>query len=263
MRATSLLFSCAGHALALTLLATVSLALSRPPPPEDLTTIRVSLASLPLGRSPGAAPSAKAVAVPAPPSEPKPAAATPTPPKPVEPAPKKKEVRPVKPVTKAEAAQKPAEQAPPPQPQPAGTQESAPAPDAQAQPGAPAPDAATASADLTGPAAQPVGGAGSVMARGESGAGDAYLGLVQTKIGRRWQPSSASASGRTFAEAVVGFRIGPGGEVLDVAIVQSSELSVFDREALRAVTESSPMPPPPMRFRAGGLSILFTFTYRP
>ncbi len=102
----------------------------------------------------------------------------------------------------------------------------------------------------------------SVKASGSAGAGDAYLGLVQSKIGRRWHPSAASTAGRPSLEAVVSFRIGSRGQVLTPELFKSSGLSIFDRSALRAVMESNPLPPPPTRFREAGLDIQFTFTYR-
>jgi periplasmic protein TonB len=102
----------------------------------------------------------------------------------------------------------------------------------------------------------------SVKANGSAGAGDAYLGLVQSKIGRRWHPSAASTAGRPSLEAVVSFRIGSRGQVLTPELFKSSGLSIFDRSALRAVMESNPLPPPPTRFRDAGLDIQFTFTYR-
>ncbi len=85
---------------------------------------------------------------------------------------------------------------------------------------------------------------------------------MQSKIGRRWQPSAASTQGRAVLEAIVSFRIGANGEILEPTIFQASGLSVYDREALRAVVEANPLPPPPLRFRAAGLKIQFSFTYR-
>ncbi len=102
----------------------------------------------------------------------------------------------------------------------------------------------------------------SVQASGSAGAGDAYLGLVQSKVGRRWHPSAASTAGRPFLEAVVSFHIGSRGQVTGAVLFENSGLSVFDRSALRAVMESDPLPPPPTRFRDAGLDIQFTFTYR-
>jgi protein TonB len=97
----------------------------------------------------------------------------------------------------------------------------------------------------------------------EEGVDDFYLGLVQRKIGRRWQPSAASARGQAGVSTVVTFRIGPEGEVIAPIVRESSGLSVFDRQALRAVVDSAPLPAPPPRFSRSGLQIHFRFVYNP
>jgi TonB family protein len=254
-----------GHLVFLVLLGMASTLLKQtPPPPPD--TIRISFGELP--RSGGArrrearqaqispAPAAKEEPKPAPPvvkpkGEPKPKEAPKAEPKP----PAAKPAEAVKPVTKGQAEKAPEKLVPAPSPGAPGATGTAPA---GAKEALPAPGGASAE----GPGPQSLGGGASVQAWGDLGAGDSYLGLVQSKIGRRWQPSAASTQGRAVLEAIVSFRISASGEILEPAIFQASGLSVYDREALRAVVEANPLPPPPARFRAAGLSIQFSFTYR-
>ncbi|MCB9516481.1 MAG: TonB family protein [Candidatus Krumholzibacteriia bacterium] len=276
MKPVHLALSFAGHLLALAALVLLSSALRAPvqPPPP---TIRIAFGTLPELRSssreaqaelpndietPPAeetpkeeATKAKPEERPAPKPEEKAPAAEKTAPTPEAPKPKPTEA--VKPVTQPADASAPALPAPDTE-----TEESAEA-SSPAVPGSDLPAAAepAAPAEGTGEAEAAPRGA-SVLARGDAGAGDAYLGLVQSKIGRRWQPSAASTGGRPLLETVVAFRIGARGEVIEPTVFQGSGLSVYDREALRAVMESNPLPPPPARFRGQGLNIQFTFTYR-
>ncbi len=100
-----------------------------------------------------------------------------------------------------------------------------------------------------------------VQASSNDGVSDFYLSRIQQKIGRRWRPSPASTSGQQSAECLIHFRIGPGGEVIGPSVARSSGLSVFDRQALRAVLESGPLPAVPPRFASTGLEIRFLFRY--
>lgn len=266
MKPAHLIASFFGHLVFLVLLGTAtSIFKQSPPPPPD--TIRISFGELPRAgggkrradRGAAISPAPRetqkpAVPVAKPKETPKPAAKTPAKETPKE-APKPaatKAAEAVKPVTKAVAEKAPEKTVPPPGvtggtgTAPAGAKEAVPAPGTAEE----------------GPGAQAVGMGGSVQARGDLGAGDTYLGLVQSKIGRRWQPSASSTAGRAMLEAIVAFRISADGEIENAEIFQSSGLSVFDREALRAVVEANPLPAPPVRFRSAGLSIQFSFTYR-
>jgi TonB family protein len=102
---------------------------------------------------------------------------------------------------------------------------------------------------------------GTVQASSRDGVSDFYLARVQQKIGRRWRPTPGATAGRGKAECLVHFRIGPGGEVIAPTVARSSGLSVFDRQAIRAVLESSPLPEVPPRFARSGLEIRFRFSY--
>jgi TonB family protein len=115
--------------------------------------------------------------------------------------------------------------------------------------------------DVTAPPVTETNDGGAVQASSTEGVSDFYLARVQQKIGRRWRPSPASVPGRDRAECLVHFRIGPGGEVIGPSIARSSGLSVFDRQAIRAVLASGPLPEVPPRFSRTGLEIRFLFSY--
>lgn len=265
MKPVHLTLSFLGHLVFLVLLGTASTLLKQaPPPPPD--TIRISFGELPRAAGGRKREARGTKTIPAPREEPKPKPATPpkeTPkPKATLPAPKEQPKPPaakpaeaVKPVTKAQAEKTPPTAVPKPAPGLAGATGAA-ASGAKEGAAVPAPGAAE-----EGPGAQAVGAGASVQARGDLGAGDSYLGLVQSKIGRRWLPSAASTAGRPVLEAIVSFRISASGEIQEPTIFQGSGLSVYDREALRAVVEANPLPAPPARFRTGGLNIQFSFTY--
>ncbi len=112
-------------------------------------------------------------------------------------------------------------------------------------------------------AAEEVVAGGTVQASATEGVEDAYLRLVQQKIGRRWEVVPAYARGRSHVETVISFRIGADGRVLDPTVKVSSGLSVFDRQAQRAVLDASPLPRPPARFGDEGIRINFSFVYNP
>lgn len=140
---------------------------------------------------------------------------------------------------------------PPPKPKPAEVAK--PKPPAETTP-TPAPAVA--------PPATEVGEGALVGARVEGGVEDYYLALVEQTIGRRWKPTRASLAGRAEATAVVRFRVGLNGEVMGASVDAGSGLSVFDRQALRAVLDVPQLPKPPAR-HAAGLEIRFHFHYAP
>jgi len=104
----------------------------------------------------------------------------------------------------------------------------------------------------------------SVRMRAPEGMVDYYFGIMSSKIARRWSPPRSSARGRRGVEAVISFRVGAGGNILDVAVSQSSGLSHFDRLCERAVLAANPLPKPPSRYlQAGSLPIELTFSLNP
>jgi protein TonB len=89
-----------------------------------------------------------------------------------------------------------------------------------------------------------------------------YLRLVQSKIGERWIPPRAAATGGE--RAVILFEIQRDGRVLrEPSLERSSGNGFYDQSALRAVTEASPFPPLPPEFKSQSLVIHFAFEFQP
>ena len=99
----------------------------------------------------------------------------------------------------------------------------------------------------------------SIQVEEQSGLPDYYLALLQRKIDRRWEPSSAGERGGPKVSCLVRFRIGASGAILSPRVIEGSGFSVFDREALRAVISASPLPPPPAGSEAGKVPINVRF----
>ncbi len=88
-----------------------------------------------------------------------------------------------------------------------------------------------------------------------------WLQLVKNRINSNW---SVFLDNRSVSKnTVIGVRLGDDGKIMDVAIDESSGDDTFDRSAMRAVLQASPLPPltPETRdkvVRAGGLALRFT-----
>jgi len=88
-----------------------------------------------------------------------------------------------------------------------------------------------------------------------------WLDLVKNRINSNW---SVFLDNRSVARVtVIGVRLGNDGRVEDVAIDESSGDEAFDRSAIRAVLQATPLPPltPETRekvLQAGGLALRFT-----
>ena len=120
---------------------------------------------------------------------------------------------------------------------------------------APAPSSAPSlpAASATGPA-----GIGEAALTGLEG-GDfpytMYLDRMKVLVGSRWaRPQSA-----TGVPTVVYFRIERNGTIRDSTISTPSGNSHFDRAALRAVLEASPLPPLPPGYSGSYLGVHLTF----
>jgi TonB family protein len=131
------------------------------------------------------------------------------------------------------------------------------------------PETRTAAPELSDPPAEEsareaLDAATSMRMRAPEGMVDYYYGILRSKIARRWNPSNASARGRRGVEAVISFRVGAGGGILDVTVLESSGLSHFDRLCERAVLAADPLPKPPARYlQAGSLPIELIFSLNP
>jgi len=88
-----------------------------------------------------------------------------------------------------------------------------------------------------------------------------YLRLIQSKIGERWSPPRAAASGGE--RVIVLFEIQRDGQVREPTVEKSSGNALYDQSALRAITEASPFPPLPPEFKASSLRVHFGFEFSP
>lgn len=85
-----------------------------------------------------------------------------------------------------------------------------------------------------------------------------YLNRVEGIIARQWQPRQLGFRESTSRNCVVHFMIDRAGQVSQVTLVRSSGVTLFDREALRAV-RSGRLPPLPPRFPHRALGVTFIF----
>ena len=83
-----------------------------------------------------------------------------------------------------------------------------------------------------------------------------YLAAVQRKITERWE--GRAQPGR---QPVAVFEIARNGQVSKLAIEKSSGNSYYDQQALRAITEASPLPPLPPEFSEPSLRIHLGFNF--
>lgn len=89
-----------------------------------------------------------------------------------------------------------------------------------------------------------------------------YLSLVEGRISRNWSPAQLGFGSQAERTCVVHFTIRRDGRVADLSVVETSGIELFDREALRAVQASAPLPSLPAGFGADRLGISFVFTLR-
>jgi TonB family protein len=86
-----------------------------------------------------------------------------------------------------------------------------------------------------------------------------YLNTVESNIARNWRPRQLGFREGSSRSCVVHFMIGAGGRVSQVTLVRSSGVSLFDREALRAV-KAARLPALPAKFPHRALGVTFVFT---
>jgi TonB family protein len=111
------------------------------------------------------------------------------------------------------------------------------------------PTAAAAAADV------PIGGAGVVGLEGGDFPYTIYIERMKTLIGTHWFRPQIGAGAAT----TVYFRIDRDGTIRDVRTETSSGNGTFDRGALRAVMEASPLPPLPFAYNGTFLGVHLTF----
>jgi len=86
-----------------------------------------------------------------------------------------------------------------------------------------------------------------------------YLNGVESRIARKWQPKQLGFREGSARSCVVHFYVERSGQITGVNLMQTSGVSLFDREALRAV-KSVRLPPLPAKFPERQLGVTFVFT---
>ena len=119
----------------------------------------------------------------------------------------------------------------------------APAPATPAPPTATVPDIA-------------VGGSGVTGVEGGDFPYTIYIDRMQTIIGRHWVRPQQVAPG---TETTIYFRIQRDGTIRDAIVETKSVNPTFDRAALRAILESSPLPPLPFAYNGTYLGVHLKF----
>jgi len=126
-----------------------------------------------------------------------------------------------------------------------------------------------ASAALAGVPEAPGAHGGAVTAGVEGGGGGGggggfgdyayYRIAMQNKIAANWSPGFVSGE----ATCIVYFRIIRSGLVVGARVEQSSGIPFYDQTAIRAVLESSPLPPLPAQLPEDAVGVHFRFRYQP
>jgi TonB family protein len=93
--------------------------------------------------------------------------------------------------------------------------------------------------------------------------GERYFGLLNSVVKRNYDVSNTiDEAERRRLRAEVALRIGPGGELLDVAITRASGNELFDSAVIGAVKKAAPFSAPPEHLRdslkKSGVAIVFT-----
>lgn len=124
----------------------------------------------------------------------------------------------------------------------------------KATPPAPVPAAPAAPATTSQPEIA-VGGTGVTALEGGDFPYTVYIDRMKNLIGSRWlRPQVANVT-----TATVHFTIDRDGSIRDATVEMASGNGTFDRAALRAVLESSPLPPLPFGYSGTYLGVHLTF----
>ena len=88
-----------------------------------------------------------------------------------------------------------------------------------------------------------------------------YINLIEGTVARNWKPRQLGFREGSTRHCVVHFMVGRAGQISQVTLVRSSGVSLFDREALRAV-KATRLSPLPAKFPHSALGVSYTFTLK-
>jgi periplasmic protein TonB len=110
------------------------------------------------------------------------------------------------------------------------------------------------------------GGSGGVQVTGDVGDFNArfswYVTAIRNRISSNWLKATVDPSIRSAPRVYVAFQIYRDGRVVNPQLTASSGLPSLDRSALRAVYDSSPMPPLPPDFPGSVVAVQFWFDFK-
>ena len=109
-------------------------------------------------------------------------------------------------------------------------------------------------------------GSGGVRLTGETGdfltRYSWYVIAIRNRISSNWLKATVDPSIRVAPRVYVTFQILRDGRVVNPQLTASSGISSLDRSALRAVYDSSPMPPLPGDYPSSSVAVEFWFDFR-
>ena len=113
---------------------------------------------------------------------------------------------------------------------------------------------------------QAEGGSGGVRVTGDTGdfvsRYSAYVTAIRNRISSNWMKATVDPSVRVAPRVYVTFQILRDGRVVNSQVTASSGVFSLDNSALRAVLDSSPMPPLPPDYPNSSVAVEFWFDFR-
>jgi TonB family protein len=110
------------------------------------------------------------------------------------------------------------------------------------------------------------GGSGGVRVTGDTGdflsRYSWYVTAIRSRISSNWMKATVDPNIRVAPRVYVIFQILKDGRVVNPQLTASSGISSLDRSALRAVFDSSPMPPLPADYPSSSVAVEFWFDFR-
>lgn len=102
----------------------------------------------------------------------------------------------------------------------------------------------------------------------DSGGGDFagrfgwYVTAIRNRISNNWLQSTVDPGVHSAPRVYVSFQILRNGQVVNAQLTSSSGVASLDRSAIRAVYDSSPMPPLPGEYGGSSVNVEFWFDFR-
>ena len=89
-----------------------------------------------------------------------------------------------------------------------------------------------------------------------------YVTAIRNRVSNNWLKGTVDPGVRSAPRVYVTFQILRNGQVVNAELTASSGISSLDRSALRAVYDSSPMPPLPGEYGGSNVNVEFWFDFR-